>query len=330
MAKVKSINALMKYMRENHNIEINGSSHKNKLSSLGYYHGFKGYRFIRDKQMPIQFKNFNEVIAINKLDMDLKALIYPKIMFIEMAIKNYTLEKILDNCGKSDFNSVYETLLTAYNEQQNNQKDFKKKLANRLRLRDQIHTSMTREFNKSKSVIEHFYIKERHVPIWAIFEIITMGELGNFIACLKKDVREQISKEIKLNMSVDSNSELLHNIIFLLKDLRNSVAHNNIIFDARFKTGKVSKNIALAIEYDMNIKCSNSTKIFENILDYIILIIYILKGLKVTKTELNRFITDFESIIEEFRKSIDISIYNKIFGSNVRNKINELKIYIKK
>lgn len=329
MVEVKSINSLMKYMRDEHNIKIEGSTHKNKLRNMGYYHGFKGYRFIKESKNTLKFNNFNEIIAMNKLDADLKSIIYPKIMLIETSIKNRVLENILLDCKKSDFNSIYEQALTGY-------KEFKKtnerkgKLINRLKLRDQILSSLTREFSKGKKVIEHFYSKELNVPIWAIFEVITMGELGNFISCLKKELRVKISKDINLNTSVDTNGILLQNIIFLLKDLRNAVAHNNIVFDIRFKTSNANEKLKKAFSFDIGINYDENDNFFTNIFDYVILIIYLLKGLGISKKELKKFISDFESITEEFRNNIDVSIYNRIFTSSLKYRIKIIKEFIKK
>lgn len=47
MSQIKSINGLMKYLREEHNILIQGSLDKQHLKSVGYYHGYKGYRYIK-------------------------------------------------------------------------------------------------------------------------------------------------------------------------------------------------------------------------------------------------------------------------------------------
>lgn len=44
--KPKSINALMAYMRDEKGLSISGSSDKKKLRYMGYFHGYKGYRFI--------------------------------------------------------------------------------------------------------------------------------------------------------------------------------------------------------------------------------------------------------------------------------------------
>lgn len=44
--QVKTINALMKYLRTKHNMSIKGSKDKQNLRNIGYYHGYKGYRYI--------------------------------------------------------------------------------------------------------------------------------------------------------------------------------------------------------------------------------------------------------------------------------------------
>lgn len=42
----KTTDALMRYLREEKGISISGSSQKRKLMNIGYYHGYKGYRYI--------------------------------------------------------------------------------------------------------------------------------------------------------------------------------------------------------------------------------------------------------------------------------------------
>lgn len=43
--KPKSINALMAYMRDEKGLSISGSCDKKKLRYMGYFHGYKGYRY---------------------------------------------------------------------------------------------------------------------------------------------------------------------------------------------------------------------------------------------------------------------------------------------
>ena len=76
MAKGKSTNSLMIHMRNNHNIDVAGSTDKKNLLNIGYYHGYKGYRFIKDKSNSINNDNFHQVMAIYTFDAKLKSLFY--------------------------------------------------------------------------------------------------------------------------------------------------------------------------------------------------------------------------------------------------------------
>ena len=49
-----SIYQLMKYLRNTHHINVK-SSQTQALRNMGYYHGFKGYRFIREDTNRVNF-----------------------------------------------------------------------------------------------------------------------------------------------------------------------------------------------------------------------------------------------------------------------------------
>lgn len=49
-----SINQLMKYLRNHHQISVK-SNQAQSLRNIGYYHGYKGYRFIRTPNQRIPF-----------------------------------------------------------------------------------------------------------------------------------------------------------------------------------------------------------------------------------------------------------------------------------
>lgn len=325
MGDVKSIDSLMKYLRDKKNININGSPQKRKLRNLGYYHGYKGYRFIKNKSNPIVYSDFNEIIAVNKLDMELKALLYPKIMFLETALKNYVLEIVLKESSTSSFNAIYENHLTEYKNYTVGSRNYKKALSKRLKLRDQVYNTLTREYANQKQVVEHFYHNDLQVPIWAIFEVITLGSFGTFLSCMNTPLKRKISLELKLNQSCDTNGILTENMVYLLKDLRNSVAHNSVVFDCRFKSNNINNSLMNCLQHDTHI--NNIT--FETIVDYIIIITYLLKNLGCSKTELSTFVNEFEKSINEFRGKVTVSEYNKILYTDTRNKINLLKQYIK-
>ncbi len=233
MSSVKSTDSLMRYLRITHNISISGSNHKRHLKNIGYYHGYKGYRFIRKPTDKILFNNFDEVIAINSFDMQLKTLLYPNIMFIETALKNYVLEIILDETKTESFNVIYESLLNEYKSHQIGSHNYKDSIKKRLNLYNKIHSTLSRDYSMNKQVVQHYYHKDLPVPIWAIFEIISLGEFGHFVSCITPSVKIKIGISLDFNQSCNANGKLLENAIYLLQDLRNSIAHNDVIFDTR-------------------------------------------------------------------------------------------------
>jgi len=324
MTKVKSINSLMQYLRDKHNISISGSSHKTKLRNIGYYHGYKGYRFISTPNQKIAYTNFNQVLAINSFDLELKTLFYPQIMFIETALKNYVLEVILKQGNTECFNTIYENLLTNYKHRNVGSSQYKTELNKRLRLRNQLYNVLTRDYSNNKQVVQHFYHKDEAVPIWAIFEVISLGEFGNFVSCTDINVKHEISNLLQLNQACDTDGKLTECIIYIIKDLRNSIAHNDVIFDTRFKSSTPNHSLLNALNFDTNINNIS----FATIVDYLILVIYILKNLKISKTEMNKVVTRFEVLINQFRNQIPINIYNKVFYTDTRNKLILLKTYI--
>ncbi|MBU3133401.1 Abi family protein [Clostridium gasigenes] len=326
MSDIKNIDSLVTYLNNVHNIKTNNTIDKQALMNIGYYHGYKGYRFIKTPSNPINYSNFAELLAVNKFDINLKALFYPHIMFIETAIKNYVLESILDTATTDCFNIIFETILTDYKNHKVSSKNYKISMKRRLNLRNQIFSVLTRDYNNNKPIIQHFYHKDKPVPIWAIFEVISLGEFGNFIACINPLVKNKISISLNLNQSCDANNKLIESIIYQLKDLRNSIAHNNVIFDTRFKSNKANKSLITSLQLDT--KINNIS--FDTLVDYLILIIHLLKNLNTNSNELLKIVDDFQCLLDNFRGEIPISIYSQIFYTDTRNKLTLLKEFASK
>jgi abortive infection bacteriophage resistance protein len=84
----------MKHLRDG-GININGSTQKRRLKNIGYYHGYKGYRFAGSAANRLPITDFSQVAALYDFDTQLKALLYPRVMSIETALKNYALESVI-------------------------------------------------------------------------------------------------------------------------------------------------------------------------------------------------------------------------------------------
>lgn len=325
MEKVLTTNLLMKHLRDVHNINITGSIQKQKLRNIGYFHGYKGYRFIKNKKDRISFKIFNEIVVFNDFDIELKTIFYPHIMFIETALKNYVLEEVLLIANSNSFEEISRKYLTYYKQFQVESKDYRNELQKMLSIKNQFNNTLSREYSKRRAVIQHFYHSDRHVPIWAIFEVITMGEFGSFVHSLDIDIKKTISKSIGINQKFDGDQLITEKIIYCLKDLRNAVAHNDVVFDIRFQTSNIDSRVGKSITDDTAIEEIK----FKTILDYFILMIYLNCKIGVSKTEIKKSVNRFEKSVNDFEKKIDKNDFFKIFGTDCKKKLEQLNKFIK-
>ena len=319
----KSINALMSYMRDRKGIQISGSLQKRKLRYIGYFHGYKGYRYCNSPTALLPYTSFSELQSVYDFDMQVKAILYPQIMFLETTIKNYALEEILKQAKSERFADVYNLLLNDYKSHHVGTHDYKIAISKRMAVRNKVYGNISRDYGKN-NIIVHYYDKDEPVPIWAIFEILSLGEFGNLVACLNINTRQAISSSIGINRAVDNDGKMIEKIVFCLKDLRNAIAHNNTIFDTRFKTGKISNRIASYISSETRLRNIN----FNSILDYVILVSFMLKILKRNKSEILAFIQQFENAYETLRKNVPTNIYSKIIFTDTKTKLNLFKNFL--
>lgn len=316
------INQLMSYLRNTHNVDMRNSQ-KQALRNMGYYHGFKGYRFIRESGNRIQFTSFSEVIAINKYDMQLKTVLYPKVMFIENALKSYVIEALLKESESENFEEIYSKSLTSYRDHVPGSKAYKSSFTKRMNLKGKINSALVRDYGK-RSVVTHFFNKDLTIPVWAIFETLSLGEFGTLYECACTNVKVDVSNILRLPTNLDSDGMITQYFIFAVKDLRNAIAHNNIIFDTRFKTGNISKRLINLLEFEVGINNID----FKYMDAYIIMITYFLRKMGETKTECKKFVKSYDKITEYLRKNLPTNIYDQVVGTQHRSNMIALQNFI--
>ena len=321
--KPKSIDDLMTYMRDVKHIQINGNIQKKQLRHMGYFHGYKGYRYCNSPSVLLPYNDFNELQAVYDFDMRIKAILYPQIMYLETALKNYVLEEILTEAKSNRFADVYSNLMNDYKSYAIGSDNYKKSITKKMNVRNKIYSVISRDYGKN-NIIAHYYDKDKPVPIWAIFELISLGEFGNFLSCLNLNTRLNISQSVGIVTSRDRDGKMLEMIVYAIKDLRNSIAHNNIIFDNRFKTGNINSRIPNYISNETGI--ANIS--FHTIVDYIILISFVMKLLQCNKSDILPFISQFEDACEDLRKKIPMNIFSKIVYTDTRGKLTAIKKYL--
>jgi abortive infection bacteriophage resistance protein len=324
LVKGKNTNGLMRHLRDKHGISISGSKDKRELLNMGYYHGYKGYRFIGNSQNTIPYTNFKEIVAVYQFDVNLKTIFYPNIMLIETAVKNYTLDTLI-GMGPVDFDYVFSHFLNDYKKHSVGSSKYRNKMKNRLNLRDKIHAAISYNYSDKKAVIQHFFHSNKPLPLWAIFEVISLGEFGFFLQCLNEGTRIKVASDLNMHStSHNQDGRLLEETIFLIKELRNAVAHNSVVFDCRFRKMNPPSRLKEYLQNETGV--TNIT--FSNIVDYFILVVFLLKKLGIVKTELKRIIKSFHSESERLRNAIPVSVHTSIMGSDFRKKMQKLLNFV--
>lgn len=323
----KTTDGLMRHLRDN-GIAISGSAQKRQLINTGYYHGYKGYRFFKSAGNRLPFTSYQELYATIEYDSALKSLFYGKMMFIETAVKNIALQGILENANSESIQGMLDHVVSNYNNTPSSFSADQKKYAQqcKLNLQRSIQASLASAYSKGNPKITHFYNNPNYsgVPIWSLFEIMTMGDLGYLLSCLTFDVREDISKRIGLDLSNDTSRQLLYKYIYALKDLRNAIAHNAVVFDTRFRNIDPTRAMKACLVSEVHLPYVN----FKTIGDYVILMCYYLKILHMPKTEIKAFIREFERITEVYRSSVDPAVSSIVIHPDLASRMNILKNFI--
>lgn len=318
---MKTLNGLMKHLRDK-GIDTHGSVHKRKMKNYGYYHGYKGHRFVGTSSNCLNITNFNQIIALNEFDMSVKALLYPCVMFIETALKNYTLEAVLDDARSYSLDDIFSRTLVAYRDHAKRTRSYRDAMKKRLTLRSEINRLIQYNYPRN-AIINHFYDSDKPLPVWALFEVMTLGNFGVFYSCLKKSVKLNIANDLALPNNYDSPN-LLEHLIFALKDLRNAIAHNSAIYDVRFKRAEISSQLGQMLSAEIGVTSID----FHTISDYVVIIVYLLRRMKVSKTECNQVIRNYSIALESLRRSLDASDYHKIINTDARKKLQLLRKFV--
>ncbi|MDP3447890.1 MAG: Abi family protein, partial [Eubacteriales bacterium] len=166
-----SYNQLMKHMRHS-GIQISGEAQKRQLVLSGYYHGYKGYRYCKEPKNRIPFNHFTQIQAILEFDEGIKACLYSPVMQFETALKSIVSDIVVKEAGSNAFSEIIEKLM--HSSLHSDQSNFIKR---KYEMRDEVYSYLTRSYKRG-NIVKHYYDRDVYVPIWALFEVITLGQFG--------------------------------------------------------------------------------------------------------------------------------------------------------
>lgn len=319
-----SFEELIDYLKTNHNISV-AANQKRNLRNIGYYHGYKGYRFIRYSSHQIPFSSMKEITTLNKFDLDLKSLFYPKLMYIETALKSYFIESLIKDANSEEMSVIYSKTITNYKRFTKGSKAYKDEFKKRMNLQMKINSALIRDYQKGNDIEKYYFDNDKTIPIWAIFESLSLGEFGNLFDCSNLSARIYTSKMLQLPTNLDADGSLLSSIIYTIRDLRNAVAHNGVIFDTRFKTSRINSRLLTLLEKETGIDKID----FKYISSYVILVSYLYKKLGMTYKECSGFVHEYNRVCAFLFQNIDRNICFEIVGTDSKSKMEKLEEFLK-
>lgn len=321
-----SINGLMRHLRNN-GISINGSTQKRQLRNEGYFHGYKGYRFFRYPEHKINYTSYSEIHSTIEYDSKLKTLLYGKMMSIETALKSVVTECIIDYDDSEEISNMLKLAISSYQNCPPSSTEREKNTLQKQKLNIESIIRKQLQNNYKHRRINHYYKNSHYedVPVWALIDVMMLGEFGTLVEGLTMDVRDRISKELDISNHYDQQRHFIYDSIFTLKDLRNSIAHNSIIFDASFKNYSITPCVNNTLRNEIGLVFIN----FDSLDDYIILMSYMLKKLETPKREIITFINDYLKIVEWYENTVDSQISSAVIRNDCKTRMNQLINYVK-
>ena len=302
----------MRHMRDKKHIRIGGSYDKNKLMRIGYYHGVKGYRFFTESTNQINYSSFDEMWAVISFDEALKSILYQPIMQLEFAIKSYVCDYIIRFVGSSNFSDVFEKGL-------DNSSNAKSK---KYRTRDTIYAALTKRYEVSK-IISHYYNQDKPVPLWAIFEELMLGELSMLIDALAPQLKLEISYSFGIPKNMNTDGVLLPKVILTIKDLRNAIAHNKVIFDGRYIEFKKRDALKQMLQNQTNIPNIS----LDCLMDDVSMICFVMYNLGFPKTQLLKIGNQIEKEIQQLKSLLPNRLFQQVAGKT-NQKLPHLMQYL--
>ena len=300
---------LVDHILKNHKIDIHDVD-SISLLNMGYYHGYKRYRFVKKANSggKLSITSFKEIVAIY-------------VMLVETALKNRTIDSLVAE-SSSGIEDVLDNQLACYIDYSGDTEKYSKKFLQYNETKQNILDTIEYYSDKNE-VIKHYLDSDYQIPLWAYFEVITLGQFSRFLGCLVKSSREKLNQDFTI---IPKRSNSLELVVNSLIELRNATMHNSAIFDANFSSG-VSRALKRQIKQDLGL--STFTCVF--IEDYFILLIWILNLLKFDSGILIEYINQFNEIVERFDKSLDNrDIFFKIISTNRKTSIQQLSKFIDK
>lgn len=244
------------------------------LKKLSYFNLINGYKkpFKEDDGNYKDGTKFEDIISLYQFDDKLRNIFLNNILIVEIHMKSLISYHFCDKYGDCQC----EYLKTA---NYNNQEKYK------LQVEELVEKLNKILENPGKvRYIKHQQTKYSNVPLWVLVKALTFGNLSKLYSSQQDNIKSQIAKEIPI---IRENQ--IEAMLDILTRYRNVCAHNERLFDFKYKRKKV-RSTNIHKYYDIN----NNKYLETNLFDVVIFLKYLL-----TDEDFNKFIGEIGQAINE-------------------------------
>ena len=111
-------------------------------------------------------------------------------------------------------------------------------------------------------------------------------------------------------------------------ELRNAVAHNGAVFDTRFASAKVRKEVGGLLSRELGFEPALSVD-FRTITDYLALVVYLCVRLGFTKREVYQATSAFAALTDELRSRVHRRVFDQIVHTGNRAKVRRIEAWVR-
>ncbi len=208
---------LLNHLEEEKNLIISNREYAtNMLKQIGYFSLIGGYKSSFKNSTTkkyIKGTNFEDIVALYKLDENLRELFLKYLLQIECHIRSLVSYYFSEKYGE---NQASYLTVSNYNNIPRNNTDITK-------LIDKL--SELANYNTDYPYIVHHRNSYGNVPLWVLFNGITFGTLSKFYSLMTSDLKVKVSKNF-----ARVNEKQLEQYLSVITKFRNVCAHNERLF----------------------------------------------------------------------------------------------------
>jgi abortive infection bacteriophage resistance protein len=205
---------------------------KEYLLQYSYYNIINVYSkfFQHSPDKYIKGASFDEIRAVHIFDTEMKSIFFKYLIECEKHFKSIVCYR---------FSEHYRDIPFAYLKTSSYRNENLIDLSTTIALLSKTITTNVR--TKKNNAIKHYNNNHKDVPLWVLINYLTFGQVvhmyTNFTNKLKNNIVKDVAGYLEKNLDkkIIIEPQELETFLFNLIDLRNCVAHNNMLFHFKCK-----------------------------------------------------------------------------------------------